>query len=82
MKYKNKTHYKAIQWTGENEKEIAKFLGERFVLKNYPIHLFERDIHTKEKNCSFVDTIYYLNSWIIMPEGENAKTKGYYRGRF
>ena len=32
-KYTRTQEVRAIQWTGENEKEIAKFLGGRFVLK-------------------------------------------------
>ena len=72
MKYKNKTRYKAIQWTGENEKEIAKFLGERFVLKKDPPDKYGTDIFTKETD-DFVDSLCFTNSWIIMPEGGNAK---------
>ena len=72
MKYKNKTRYKAIQWTGENEKEIAKFLGERFVLKKDPPDKYATDIFTKETD-DFVDSLCFINSYIIMPEGENAK---------
>ena len=77
MKYKNKTSYKAIQWTGKNEKEIVKFLGERFVLKNDFIDSFPRkdmSIYTKETD-DFVDNLCFTNSYIIMPEGENAKPK-------
>ena len=75
MKYKNKTRYKAIQWTGENEKEIAKFLGERFVLKKDPPDKYGTDIFTKETDV-FVDSLGFINSWIIMPEGLNAKPEG------
>ena len=72
MKYKNKTNYKAIQWTGENEKEIAKFLGERFVLKKGTQYKYGIDIYTKEKD-NFVDIIWFINSWVILAKGENAK---------
>ena len=57
---------------GRNEKEIAKFLGERFVLKKDPPDKYGRDIYKKETD-DFVDTLGFINSWVIMPKSESAK---------
>ena len=71
MKYKKTQSYEAIQWTGENQKEVNEFLGEKFILKNHPIHSFEKDIHEKE-NGIYVDTVVD-DSWIVKPSGRNEK---------
>ena len=73
MNYTRKgTSYKAIQWTGKNQKEVGEFLGKKFVLKNDPIDPLKMDIYTKEKNL-FLDFIFFLNSWVVMAKVKNAR---------
>ena len=73
MNYTRKgMHYKAILWTGKNQKEVAEFLGKKFVLKNDPIDPLKMDIYTKEKNL-FLDFIFFINSWVVIPKVKNAR---------
>ena len=66
MNYTRKTHYKAILWTGKNQKEVAEFLGKKFVLKKDPIDPLKMDIYTKEKNHKSICCL------IVSPDYRNA----------